>query len=322
MAMTNYPYPTSFLEPMPGWPCTVGCTNAKPYFGSDALQVLYQVVSVYFNASGQVECHNLTQGSTPDLGEDGWDYQACTEILMPISSNGKSDFFLPAKWDFGTRAQYCQHKYGVRSRLDWATLQFGGERIADASKIIFSNGRLDPWRGGGIQTSLSDELVAIVIEGACGVPSAPAAGCPADGLHSGRRCASPGLEGAQRAGSAVGDRCTSPRDQAHPQVARPRVSAHKVASTTQRCVRCSVVAVLHGRVRQYTCPLCSPLQCSPRPAQATAPALRQPPNKQPPPRQQLVPRVCAGVRTNLGVTQHTNTRSQTSLPRASRGVSL
>ena len=32
MTMIDYPYPTSFLEPVPAWPVTVACENAKAAF--------------------------------------------------------------------------------------------------------------------------------------------------------------------------------------------------------------------------------------------------------------------------------------------------
>jgi hypothetical protein len=39
-----------------------------------------------------------------------------------------------------------------------------GENIRYASRIIFSNGKLDPWHGGGFLESLSDSLIAIIIK--------------------------------------------------------------------------------------------------------------------------------------------------------------
>jgi len=48
--------------------------------------------------------------------------------------------------------------------MTWVATNFGAGNIKTASNIIFSNGLLDPWHGGGFLENLSDTLVAIVIE--------------------------------------------------------------------------------------------------------------------------------------------------------------
>lgn len=57
----------------------------------------------------------------------------------------------------------CMKQWGVTPRKMWATVEYGGRRIESASNIVFSNGLLDPWHGGGVLESISDSLVAVII---------------------------------------------------------------------------------------------------------------------------------------------------------------
>ena len=44
-------------------------------------------------------------------------------------------------------------------------LQYWTENLKLASNIIFSNGDLDPWGGGGVHVDLSPSLPALLVEG-------------------------------------------------------------------------------------------------------------------------------------------------------------
>lgn len=127
-----------------------------------------QAIQIYYNGSGTTQCNDILSDATADLGEQGWDYQSCTEMVMPIGQSGlPTDMFVPAPWSDAAFVEYCAQKWGVQPDFGWAVREFGGASLRASSNIIFSNGLLDPWRGGGVQTSLSDTLVAITIaEGA------------------------------------------------------------------------------------------------------------------------------------------------------------
>ena len=49
-----------------------------------------------------------------------------------------------------------------------ADTEWGGRHIESGSNIVFSNGALDPWHGGGVLASLSDTLVAVELPEVCG----------------------------------------------------------------------------------------------------------------------------------------------------------
>eukprot|EP01113_Clastostelium_recurvatum_P016817 TRINITY_DN1972_c0_g1_i6.p1 TRINITY_DN1972_c0_g1~~TRINITY_DN1972_c0_g1_i6.p1 ORF type:complete len:512 (+),score=108.88 TRINITY_DN1972_c0_g1_i6:41-1537(+) len=162
-AMVDYPYPADFLEPLPAWPVTKSC---QALLAKSGLEGLVDMMAVYFNSSGQAgSCFNMTKYDDT-IGDVGWDYQACTEMVMPIGSNGVTDMFLPAPFDLASFTSYCQATWGVTPRPSWVPTYYGygGRNLSESSYIIFSNGNLDPWSSGGVTTSYGETIVAIIIE--------------------------------------------------------------------------------------------------------------------------------------------------------------
>lgn len=66
MAMVDYPYPTNFVEPLPAWPVTYACGEAKKaYEGAegDAYQALYAIQAAgatFYNYAGQLDCLDVS----------------------------------------------------------------------------------------------------------------------------------------------------------------------------------------------------------------------------------------------------------------------
>jgi len=75
-----------------------------------------------------------------------------------------------AAWNWGDFykdgfTQYCQEKYGLTPMYDWALNFFGGRDprrdFLYATNIVFFNGELDPWHGGGVNFNITSGTTAI-----------------------------------------------------------------------------------------------------------------------------------------------------------------
>ncbi|KAB0359158.1 hypothetical protein FD755_011889 [Muntiacus reevesi] len=92
-----------------------------------------------------------------------WPVKACTEMVMPTCSDGVDDMFEPHSWNMKEYSDDCFKQWGVRPRPSWIPTMYGGKNISSHTNIIFSNGELDPWSGGGVTKDITDTLLAIVI---------------------------------------------------------------------------------------------------------------------------------------------------------------
>jgi lysosomal Pro-X carboxypeptidase len=162
MAMTDYPSPSDFLQPLPAWPVKVACQYFSPET-TDLLTAMRLSVGVYYNSTGTQSCFDIFESESSSIGDAAWNYQACTEMVMPIQTNGITDMFLPAPWDYEAYSLYCLDTYGTLPRPEWSEISFWGHQIEAATNIIFSNGMLDPWMPGGVTYNVSSSLPAILI---------------------------------------------------------------------------------------------------------------------------------------------------------------
>ena len=76
-----------------------------------------------------------------------WDYQSCTELIANVDTNGVTDMFPDAPYNFEKLSQYCHETWGVQPD-PWKLPHL--YNYTDSSRIIFSNGFLDPWWPGKI----------------------------------------------------------------------------------------------------------------------------------------------------------------------------
>ncbi|PWA28058.1 hypothetical protein CCH79_00012096 [Gambusia affinis] len=166
LAMVDYPYEANFLQPLPRWPIQVVCKSLgfdSTVSDEQLLHGVAQAAKVYYNYTGNAPCLNTSQTATSSLGALGWFFQACTEMVMPMCTDGVQDMFEPEEWSFQAFSDECYSVFGVRPRADWAGTVYGGKKIGSHSNIIFSNGGLDPWSAGGVTSNISQSLVSIMI---------------------------------------------------------------------------------------------------------------------------------------------------------------
>ena len=84
-------------------------------------------------------------------GRTAWSWQSCTETLHEFSSRGIRNF----TFSYDRESELCGETFDATTMPDPRALtrEFGGYELSDGgakmSNIIWSNGMLDPWHGGG-----------------------------------------------------------------------------------------------------------------------------------------------------------------------------
>ncbi|KAH3763197.1 dipeptidyl-peptidase family protein [Pelomyxa schiedti] len=170
LAMLDYPWPNSGAV-LPAWPIDVSC---DVMLGTGSLTYLLgQSIGVLYNNTLDLKCFNITEeyaycadltgcgGGTGDPNAMSWDYQSCTELISNVDTNNVTDMFPPYPYDYEELCEYCAETWGatpdplgLSTRFDWS----------NSTRIIFSNGLIDPWWPGGVlQTSVALEQYSIII---------------------------------------------------------------------------------------------------------------------------------------------------------------
>ncbi|CEF63914.1 Lysosomal Pro-X carboxypeptidase [Strongyloides ratti] len=181
IAMVDYPYESNFLSPLPASPVKEAC---KHFQGSDKyddktlVTSIYKVLNLFNNYTGNTPnlCVNPDTCSGPfsGLGDIlGWTWQACTEMIMPMCDNGLPDDMFPKNCPFNLNnylEKFCKktfEKIGYKTSLanpDSYMTNYG-DSYETVGNIVFTNGYLDPWSGGGwmLKPGTKGSVVSIII---------------------------------------------------------------------------------------------------------------------------------------------------------------
>nr|XP_043626103.1 lysosomal Pro-X carboxypeptidase [Erigeron canadensis] len=168
-SMVNYPTKANFEKPLPAYPVQEMCKIIDEYPpGASKLTRAFAAASLYYNYSGTQKCFDLENDQSDIQGIRGWDWQSCTEMVMPMSNSNQS-MFPPSSYNYTAFVEHCENRYGVTPRPHQITTEYGGigiEKVLkrSGSNIIFSNGMQDPWSRGSVLKNISASIVALVTE--------------------------------------------------------------------------------------------------------------------------------------------------------------
>lgn len=151
----NYPYQ---IGSTPGWPVNHTCSQlvAAMHDPKRLLAAAASVTDMVIGYDGKNCLPTLQEGpgGVPGdgPGSDSWGYQSCTETLHGFSARGFRNYTFSYEV---SGVETCKRLYNgtVRPDMDSLTRRYGGYKLGDGlagiTNIIWSNGLLDPWHGGG-----------------------------------------------------------------------------------------------------------------------------------------------------------------------------
>ncbi|XP_043699785.1 lysosomal Pro-X carboxypeptidase-like [Telopea speciosissima] len=148
----------------PRYPVSMICKGIdEASEGTDILSRIFAGLVAYW---GNLSCYDTNVFNYPSETSEGWSWQTCSEMVMPIGSGSNDTMFPGSPFNLSSFIEDCKDSYGVSPRPHWITTQFGGHDIKRVlkrfgSNIIFSNGLKDPYSSGGVLENISPSLVAI-----------------------------------------------------------------------------------------------------------------------------------------------------------------
>lgn len=172
MAMTDYANEATFLSEMPALPIKHACKHLAIHPQNLTNEQLVSGISlasqVYTNFTGKKVCLDLNSESHNPM-DVLWDFQSCTEMVMPICSDGVNDMFEPQSFDLKNIEEGCYKSWSVRPQINKVLIEYGLDKnLPSASNIIFSTCSRDPWSAGCPQDSIKERGIhAIKIDNVC-----------------------------------------------------------------------------------------------------------------------------------------------------------
>ncbi|KAE8796215.1 Lysosomal Pro-X carboxypeptidase [Hordeum vulgare] len=167
-AMTDYPTESGFLTHLPAYPVKEICRAIDhPKSGKDTFSRIKDALTVYYNYTGNAHCFGDASEDDPYGMFNGWDWQACTEMILMSYGVRNRSVLPPEPFNFTKLLDGCRASTGLPPRPYWIPTEFGGFDIANvlkrsASNIIFFNGLRDPWSSGGVLKDISRSILALV----------------------------------------------------------------------------------------------------------------------------------------------------------------
>lgn len=103
MSMLNYPYETDFLKPLPAWPANSSCAAMENVTVQssdiDLFNAMRNAAEYYYNYDNTSQCNEIYEDVSSDQDMSGWNILACSDMVMPMESNGINDMYRPQKWN-------------------------------------------------------------------------------------------------------------------------------------------------------------------------------------------------------------------------------
>ncbi|KAF3976341.1 hypothetical protein CMV_000472 [Castanea mollissima] len=162
--VTIYSDAAQYNQP-PSYPLSILCNAIDgASVGTDTLGRIYAGVVAYM---GNHSCYDVNVFKRPTETSEGWNWQTCSEMVMPIGFGTSPDsMFPPQTFNLNEFINECKSFYGVLPQPHWVTTYYGGQDLKltlhrFGSNIIFSNGLRDPYSSGGVLENISENILAV-----------------------------------------------------------------------------------------------------------------------------------------------------------------